>query len=223
VFVVLACVRRPDGKLTPWLREEWVREEVTFNDLRKAFSSRVEARLHADREIEEGADEVSIFELAGIDDARKAIAASKMGEGTIVEVRVRHTTPKEVLQAQLAESEDPVAEEAEHIARRWLQTYATEAGWLELPAKRKVKVAKDKDAWLGPKYSTFGEALRAFMASSRPAHKFVMERDGEPWPFELEGDETLRNAILREATRRHPPPGSIVFDEPDEAAGEAEF
>jgi hypothetical protein len=215
VFVVVAYVKGPDGKLTPWLREEGTFSEVRFSDLRKASSSSVEARLHADREIEEGADEVLIYELAGIDDARKAIDASKTGEGMLVHARVRHATPEEILQAQEAESEDPVAKEAEEIARRWLQAYAVARNWLKLPTRRRV--AKDKDAWLGPKYSTFREALQSFMASPAPAHKFAMERDGEPWPFELNGDETLRDAILREATWQVAPTG-IVFEE---GAGDA--
>lgn len=179
----------------------------------KAFSGLEDAELFASQQVQEEAEIAEVYEAAGVDDPRKAIDALKLGEATFLFARVRKPTSKEILQAELAESQDPVAKEAEEIARRWLQAYAIWAGWFKLPAKRKV--AKDKDAWLGPKYSTFGEALKAFIASTAPAHKFAMETDGEPWPFEPNDDDTLRDAILREATRRIAPMG-IVSDEASE-------
>jgi len=181
----------------------------------KAFSRVEDAHTFASQQVEEEEAEIAeVYEVAGVEDARKATEALKRGEATFLFARVRKLTPKEIPRTEAAREgeEDPVAEEAKHIARRWLQAYAIEVGWFALPAKRRLKVAKDKDAWLGPKYSTFREALESFKASSVPAHKFVMELEGEPWPFEVNGDESVRDAILREAAARIIPPVGLVSE-----------
>ena len=104
-------------------------------------------------------------------------------------------------------SGDPVADEADKIARMWLQGLAvqfTHQGkpWFTLPAKRKV--ARDEDAYDGPKYATFGEALAAFKVSTSPAAGKLVGKtaDGKPWPFKMRSGLTVAEAIESEAARR---------------------
>ena len=102
---------------------------------------------------------------------------------------------------------DPVADEADKIARMWLQGIATQfthAGkpWYTLPPKRKV--ARDDDAYDGPKYDTFGAALASFKVSSAPAAGKLVGKtaDGKPWPFKMKPGQTVAEAIAHEAERR---------------------
>jgi len=104
-------------------------------------------------------------------------------------------------------SGDPVADESDKIARAWLQGLAqqfTHNGkpWYTLPAKRKV--ARDEDAYEGPKYKTFGEALAAFKLSASPAAGKLVGKtaDGKPWPFKMRAGQTVADAIAAEAARR---------------------
>jgi len=104
-------------------------------------------------------------------------------------------------------SGDPVADETDKIARMWLQGLAvqfTHQGkpWFTLPAKRKV--ARDEDAYDGPKYATFGEALAAFKVSTSPASGKLVGKtaDGKPWPFKMRSGLTVADAIATEAARR---------------------
>ena len=104
-------------------------------------------------------------------------------------------------------SGDPVADEADKIARMWLQGLAmqfTRNGkpWFTLPAKRKV--ARDDDAYDGPKYATFGDALAAFKVSTSPATGKLVGKttDGRPWPFKMRAGFTVADAIATEAARR---------------------
>ena len=102
---------------------------------------------------------------------------------------------------------DPIEEETDKIARMWLQGIAsqfTHAGkpWYVLPPKRKV--ARDDDAYNGPKYATFGEALAAFKVSAAPAGGRLAGRtaDGKAWPFRMKAGLTVAEAIATEAARR---------------------
>lgn len=102
---------------------------------------------------------------------------------------------------------DPVEEEADKIARAWLQGLAmqfTHQGkpWYTLPAKRKV--ARDEDHYDGPKYATFGEALAAFRVSTSPASGKLVGKtaDGKAWPFKMRSGLTVAQAIAEEAARR---------------------
>lgn len=102
---------------------------------------------------------------------------------------------------------DPLAEEEDKIARSWLQGLAMQfthngSPWYTLPAKRKI--ARDDDAYNGPKYDTFGEALAAFAASAAPAAGKLVGRtaDGKPWPFKMSKGLSVAEAIKTEAARR---------------------
>ena len=102
---------------------------------------------------------------------------------------------------------DPVADEADKIARMWLQGLAVQftyngKPWFTLPTKRKV--ARDEDAYDGPKYATFGDALAAFKASTSPASGKLVGKtaDGKAWPFKMRSGLTVADAILGEAERR---------------------
>ena len=102
---------------------------------------------------------------------------------------------------------DPLEEEADKIARAWLQGLAmqfTHQGkpWYTLPAKRKV--ARNEDAYDGPKYDTFGEALAAFRVSTSPAAGKLVGKtpDGKAWPFKIKSGLTVAEAIAAEAKRR---------------------
>jgi hypothetical protein len=104
-------------------------------------------------------------------------------------------------------SSDPLEDESDKIARAWLQGLAmqfTHEGkpWYTLPAKRKV--ARDEDAYDGPKYATFGEALAAFRASTSPATGKLVGKtaDGKAWPFKMKPGTTVADAIATEAARR---------------------
>ena len=120
-------------------------------------------------------------------------------------------------------SGDPGADEADKIARMWLQglaeqftasvdkngkPFVNEKGehihkpWFTLPAKRKV--ARDEDAYDGPKYATFGEALAVFKASTSPASGKLVGKsaDGKAWPFKMRSGLTVAEAIKSEAARR---------------------
>lgn len=98
---------------------------------------------------------------------------------------------------------DPVGDEVAKLGAQWLQEFATAKGWYVLPPKRKV--AKDDDAYADPKgrYATFGEALEAFVASVASSHHFAMEdAAGKPWPIKTVKGVSLRDLLVREATRR---------------------
>ena len=104
---------------------------------------------------------------------------------------------------------DPVEEEADKIARAWLQGLASQfthqgKPWYTLPAKRKV--ARDEDPYNDPKsrYETFGEALAAFRVSTAPAGGKLVGKtaDGKAWPFKMRGGLTVAAAIAEEAARR---------------------
>jgi hypothetical protein len=118
---------------------------------------------------------------------------------------------------------DPLADEADKIARDWLQKLVTQftisvdkqgkplvdaAGeraarpWYTLPAKRKV--ARDEDPYHGPKYTTFGEALAAFKVSTSPAAGKLVGKtaDGKAWPFKMRQGLSVADAIATEAARR---------------------
>ena len=104
-------------------------------------------------------------------------------------------------------SADPLEEESDKIARAWLQGLAqifTHNGkpWFTLPAKRKV--ARDEDAYDGPGYDTFGEALAAFRVSSKVATGKLVGKtaDGKAWPFKIKSGLTVAEAIAAEAARR---------------------
>lgn len=104
-------------------------------------------------------------------------------------------------------SGDPLADEADRIARDWLQGLAqqfTHNGrpWYVLPPRHKV--ARDDDAYSGPKYATFGEALAAFKVSAAPAGGKLVGKtaDGKPWPFKMRPGHTVAEAISAEAARR---------------------
>ena len=102
---------------------------------------------------------------------------------------------------------DPVADEVDKIARMWLQGLATQftrngKPWFTLPAKRKV--ARDEDAYDGPNYATFGEALAAFKESGAAATGKLVGKtaDGKPWPFKMKAGLNVSDAIAAEAQRR---------------------
>ena len=104
-------------------------------------------------------------------------------------------------------SADPLADEVDKIARMWLQGLATQftrngKPWFTLPAKRKV--ARDEDAYDGPNYATFGEALAAFKESGAAATGKLVGKtaDGKPWPFKMKAGLNVSDAIAAEAQRR---------------------
>ena len=61
-----------------------------------------------------------------------------------------------------------------------------------------------EDAYDGPKYATFGEALEAFKVSAAPAAGKLVGRtaDGKPWPFKMKQGLSVADAIATEAARR---------------------
>jgi len=125
---------------------------------------------------------------------------------------------------------DPLEVEAWKIGRAWLQQltstrFQLKDGrfWYTLPPKQKV--AKDEDPYDGPNYSTFGDALAAFMVSTATAAgKLVSKtKDGKPWPFKIKAGATVSEAIYVEAARRIAErEAKLAGDEPVEA-GDVEF
>jgi len=93
-------------------------------------------------------------------------------------------------------------EELDRLARGWLQTFATAKGWYTLPPKKKV--ARDDDAYTDPKgrYSNFGEALAAFVASSSDSKFFALTVDNRPWPIKTKVGVSLADLLVAEARKR---------------------
>jgi len=77
----------------------------------KAFSNRTDAKTHADLQVllDEDVDRVEIYEVAGVDDARKAIAAVEAGEGKFLEASVKRATPQEIREAALEKLAEALA------------------------------------------------------------------------------------------------------------------
>jgi hypothetical protein len=69
----------------------------------KVFGTRLDARSHAQKQIDEGADRADIYEIPHIDDARKAKAALEMGEGNWREAKFQHASDKQIAAAELLE------------------------------------------------------------------------------------------------------------------------
>jgi hypothetical protein len=67
----------------------------------QAFSNRKDARVHADLRalLDENVDRAEIYEVAGVDDARKAIAAVEANEGKFLDASVKHAIPMEIRKA----------------------------------------------------------------------------------------------------------------------------
>lgn len=67
----------------------------------KAFSSRTDAITHADLQVllDEDVDRAEIYEVAGVDDARQAIAAVDAGEGKFLDAKIKRATPQEIRKA----------------------------------------------------------------------------------------------------------------------------
>jgi hypothetical protein len=125
-------------------------------------------------------------------------------------------------------SADPLEDEADKIARSWLQGLAmqfTHEGkpWYTLPSKRKV--ARDEDKYDGPKYGTFGEALAAFRVSTSLATGKLVGKtaDGKAWPFKMKQGVTVADAIATEAARRVAEKGEAKPTFTISGEGEAEF
>ncbi|MFY9969529.1 MAG: hypothetical protein WBQ45_17375 [Roseiarcus sp.] len=77
-----------------------IREEGSY----MPFSLREAANAYAGYEVVlYDADIAKIYEVAGVEDLRKAIDAVKAGEGTLVDARVRRATPNQIRKAQRAE------------------------------------------------------------------------------------------------------------------------
>jgi hypothetical protein len=58
--------------------------EPPFANPFKAFGTRLAADTHASEQVSQEAEKAFVLDVPGVDDARKAIAAIQMGEGTIV-------------------------------------------------------------------------------------------------------------------------------------------
>lgn len=67
----------------------------------KAFSIRTDATTHAELQVllDEDVDRAEIYEVSGIDDARKAIAAVEASEGKFLDAKVKRATPQEIREA----------------------------------------------------------------------------------------------------------------------------
>ena len=161
-----------------------------------------------------------VFRKAWLADHEGAKAAdvpkSAVPASDSAEYRAELTKAHDALYTKLAEgyevgvregSGDPLEDESDKISRSWLQGLAmqfTHEGkpWYSLPPKRKV--ARDEDAYDGPKYNTFGEALAAFRTSTSVASGKLVGKtaDGKAWPFKMKPGITVADAITAEATRR---------------------
>ena len=104
-------------------------------------------------------------------------------------------------------SGDSVEEEVNKLGRMWLQGLATQfthegKPWYTLPSKKKV--AADSDPYNGPGYATFGEALAAFIVSTKPVTAKLVGKtsQGAAWPWKMRLGTPVGEAILHEATRR---------------------
>ncbi len=58
----------------------------------KAFDSRAKANAFAQSQVADNADAAEIYEVSGVDDVRKAIAAVKMSEGTLIDKKTRRAS-----------------------------------------------------------------------------------------------------------------------------------
>ena len=67
----------------------------------KFFEHRASARSFADERVQDGADRADIWDLPGVDDARKAMAALRMGEGVGLESKGQHATARQVAFSEL--------------------------------------------------------------------------------------------------------------------------
>ncbi len=67
----------------------------------KAFSNRTDATTHAELQVllDEDVDRAEIYEVAGTDDARKAIAAVEASEGKFLDAKIKRATPQEIREA----------------------------------------------------------------------------------------------------------------------------
>lgn len=61
----------------------------------KGFTARQDAIVFAQAQVNEDAEKAIIYEVAGVDDARKAIAAVEMGEGAFVSKKISHLSELE--------------------------------------------------------------------------------------------------------------------------------
>jgi len=100
---------------------------------------------------------------------------------------------------------DPVEEEIDALARRWLAAFAAAQPkpWYTLPAKKKV--AQDSDPYQDPKgrYATFGEALAAFVVSKADSKLFAMkDAQGKAWPCKVKAGVAISDLLRAEAERR---------------------
>jgi hypothetical protein len=67
----------------------------------KAFSRRDAAVSFGCALVEEDADIAAIYEVSGVEDARKAVAALKMGEATFIDARVRQASKAKIEEHEL--------------------------------------------------------------------------------------------------------------------------
>lgn len=174
----------------------------------KFFSYRLDAIQFAGLEVRGDAFTAYVYEVP-YDDAREAIEAVRRGESVeLVDVKTKKSAP-DVVRLEYRNEVGPRKSHdkmglhrlTERIGQQWLQAVALERGWFELPAKQRV--ARKYDPFKSKKFSTFGEALDAFLVSSTPAHNFTFkDANGEPGPFELQQGDTVAQAIRREAERQ---------------------
>jgi hypothetical protein len=77
----------------------------------KAYSNRTDARTYADFQVllGEGVDRAESYEVPGVDDARKAIAAVERGEGKLIYVGVLRATTREIREAQMTDIKNALA------------------------------------------------------------------------------------------------------------------
>ncbi|HTJ01224.1 MAG TPA: hypothetical protein VL492_00415 [Methylovirgula sp.] len=67
----------------------------------KGFATLGAARIHCQRQIDNGAEKTEIWHMS-IDDHRAAIAAIKIGEGILVEAHTPRASPLQIVAAQKA-------------------------------------------------------------------------------------------------------------------------
>jgi len=77
----------------------------------KAFSNRADAGTYADFQVllGEGIVRAESYEVPGVDDARKAIAAVERGEGKLIDVSVIRATTREIREAQMTDIKNALA------------------------------------------------------------------------------------------------------------------